>query len=159
MRHRSFARWHLDEVFISINGQRMYLWPAVDAEGEVLDILVERNHGRPSLQDNRPRHVEASMGMRSGAVSMCTAGFFRDCIFCAVSAAHYGRDDAEIPDAGIGIFVRNKRPADMAAFRPDREKARAVVGHDALDLDAEACVVGYCLLRGRQWRWPFSRPS
>ncbi len=40
-RPRPGARWHLDEVFVSINGKRMYLWQAVDNEGEVLDILVQ----------------------------------------------------------------------------------------------------------------------
>jgi putative transposase len=34
-------RWHLDEVFVSIAGRRMYLWRAIDDEGEVLDILVQ----------------------------------------------------------------------------------------------------------------------
>ena len=37
-------KWHLDEVFVKINGERHYLWRAVDHEGEVLekttDILV-----------------------------------------------------------------------------------------------------------------------
>jgi putative transposase len=33
--------WHLDEVFVTINGQRQYLWRAVDQEGAVLDILVQ----------------------------------------------------------------------------------------------------------------------
>ena len=40
-RPRSDDRWHLDEMFVSIGGRRMYLWRAVDAEGEVLDILVQ----------------------------------------------------------------------------------------------------------------------
>lgn len=40
-RPKADARWHLDEVFISINGKRMYLWRAVDSEGEVLDVLVQ----------------------------------------------------------------------------------------------------------------------
>jgi putative transposase len=40
-RSRSDAWWHLDEVFVTINGKRMYLWRAVDCEGEVLDILVQ----------------------------------------------------------------------------------------------------------------------
>ena len=35
-------KWHLDEVFLSINGQRHYLWRAVDQDGTVLDILVQR---------------------------------------------------------------------------------------------------------------------
>jgi putative transposase len=33
-------KWHLDEVFLTINGKRQYLWRAVDQDGNVLDILV-----------------------------------------------------------------------------------------------------------------------
>lgn len=40
------GRWHLDEVFVSINGKRMYLWRAVDSEGEVLDILVQSRRNK-----------------------------------------------------------------------------------------------------------------
>lgn len=35
-------RWHLDEVVCSIGGKRMFLWRAVDDEGEVLDVVVQR---------------------------------------------------------------------------------------------------------------------
>src|SRR5882762_7718721 len=34
-------RWHLDEVFLKINGRHHYLWRAVDQDGDVLDILVQ----------------------------------------------------------------------------------------------------------------------
>jgi putative transposase len=34
-------RWHLDEVFLRINGRLYYLWRAVDQDGDVLDILVQ----------------------------------------------------------------------------------------------------------------------
>jgi putative transposase len=34
--------WHCDEVFLKINGETHYLWRAVDQEGNVLDILVQR---------------------------------------------------------------------------------------------------------------------
>ena len=33
--------WHLDELFVTIQGQRQYLWRAVDQDGDVLDILVQ----------------------------------------------------------------------------------------------------------------------
>jgi putative transposase len=33
--------WHLDEVFLKINGLGHYLWRAVDQDGDVLDILVQ----------------------------------------------------------------------------------------------------------------------
>jgi len=41
LRPRPTSTWHLDEVVVSIQGQRMYLWQAVDSEGEVLDLLVQ----------------------------------------------------------------------------------------------------------------------
>ena len=58
-------RWHLDEMFVKINGERHYLWRAVDHEGEVLESYVTktrdkkaalkflrkamRKHGRPDV--------------------------------------------------------------------------------------------------------------
>ncbi len=39
-------RWHLDEMVCWIGGKRMYLWRAVDEEGEVLDVLVQRRRDK-----------------------------------------------------------------------------------------------------------------
>ena len=39
-------RWHLDEMVIRIRGARMYLWRAVDDEGEVLDMLVQKRRNK-----------------------------------------------------------------------------------------------------------------
>jgi putative transposase len=40
-RSKPHAVWHLDEVYLKIDGRMVYLWRAVDAEGEVLDVLVQ----------------------------------------------------------------------------------------------------------------------
>ena len=40
------GRWHLDEMVVRIAGQRMYLWRAVDDEGEVLDMLVQKRRNK-----------------------------------------------------------------------------------------------------------------
>jgi len=40
-RPKPHAVWHLDEVYLKIDGRMVYLWRAVDAEGEVLDVLVQ----------------------------------------------------------------------------------------------------------------------
>jgi putative transposase len=40
-RPRAGDTWHLDEVFIKVNGARQYLWRAVDQDGNVLDVLVQ----------------------------------------------------------------------------------------------------------------------
>ena len=56
MPHR---RWHLDEMFVRIGGRRMYLWRAVDAEGEVLDVLVQARRDTAAarkLMRKRHRH-------------------------------------------------------------------------------------------------------
>ena len=38
--------WHLDEVFVTIQGRQQYLWRAVDEDGDVLDILVQAHRNR-----------------------------------------------------------------------------------------------------------------
>jgi putative transposase len=45
-RPRPGDKWHLDEVFIRINGATHYLWRAVDQDGNVLDILVQRRRDK-----------------------------------------------------------------------------------------------------------------
>jgi len=45
------ARWYLDEMVVRIAGRRMYLWRAVDHEGEILDMLVQsRRDKRAALR-------------------------------------------------------------------------------------------------------------
>ena len=48
LHHRSFSqwRWHLDEVFVRINGETHYLWRAVDHEGEVLEVFATKRRNR-----------------------------------------------------------------------------------------------------------------
>jgi putative transposase len=44
-------KWHLDEVFVRINGERHYLWLAVDHEGEVLEsVVAKRRNQDPALK-------------------------------------------------------------------------------------------------------------
>ena len=39
-------RWHLDEVFVKINGELHYLWRAIDHEGEVLEVVATKRRNR-----------------------------------------------------------------------------------------------------------------
>ncbi len=71
-------RWHLDEVFVKINGETHYLWRAVDHEGEVLEVFATKRrdrraalkflkrtmkrHGRPkAIVTDRLRSYRAAM--------------------------------------------------------------------------------------------------
>ncbi len=49
IRHRNGRpgdTWFMDEVFVTINGERHYLWRAVDQDGDVLDILVQKHRDK-----------------------------------------------------------------------------------------------------------------
>jgi transposase-like protein len=45
-RPKPTGRWHLDEMVVRIGGKRMFLWRAVDEEGEVLDMLVQKRRNK-----------------------------------------------------------------------------------------------------------------
>ena len=87
-RHRSFSRWrwHLDEVFVRINGETHYLWRAVDHEGEVLEVFATKRrdrkaalkflrrtmkrYGQPrAIVTDRPRSYRAAMLLIGNASS------------------------------------------------------------------------------------------
>ena len=49
-RPRPGDKWHLDEVFVKINGVQKYLWGAVDQDGNVLDILLQNRRDEPAAR-------------------------------------------------------------------------------------------------------------
>ncbi len=49
-RPRPGDKWHLDEVFLTIHGERYYLWRAVDQDGNVLDILVQSRRNKKAAK-------------------------------------------------------------------------------------------------------------
>jgi putative transposase len=49
-RPRPGDKWHLDEVFLTINKERHYLWRAVDQDGTVLDILVQSRRNKKAAK-------------------------------------------------------------------------------------------------------------
>ena len=79
-------RWHLDEVFVRINGETHYLWRAVDHEGEVVEVFATKRrdrraalkflkramkrYGRPrSMVTDRLRSYQAAMNMIGNAAN------------------------------------------------------------------------------------------
>src|SRR5271157_1898092 len=45
-RPKPHSIWHTDEVYLKTDGRMVYLWRAVDAEGEVLDVLVQTKRNK-----------------------------------------------------------------------------------------------------------------
>src|ERR1700730_14930833 len=55
LRHKSPRlgdRWHLDEVFLKINRRTHFLWRAVDQDGDVVDILVQRHRDKKAARNS-----------------------------------------------------------------------------------------------------------
>jgi putative transposase len=75
-------RWHLDEAFVRINGERHYLWRAIDHEGEILESFVTKTRDKSAalvlLKKALKRHgrVEAIVtdGLRSYPAAMRELG-------------------------------------------------------------------------------------
>jgi transposase-like protein len=67
-RPRPSDRWHLDELAVRIAGRRMYLWRAVDHEGEVRDMLVQRRRdSRAALRLMRKLRPPRALPRMAGA--------------------------------------------------------------------------------------------
>ena len=66
-------RWHVDEVFVKINGERHYLWRAVDHEGEVLECYVTKKRDKRAalrfLKKALKRHGSAEKIVTDGLKS------------------------------------------------------------------------------------------
>lgn len=75
-------RWHLDEVFVKINGERHYLWRAVDHEGEILESYVTKKRDKSAalafMKRALKRHGKAETivtdGLRSYPAAMRDLG-------------------------------------------------------------------------------------
>jgi len=85
MRSSQHWRWHLDEMFVKINGELHYLWRAVDHEGEVLESFVTKRRDRKAalkfLKKAMRRHgspeVMVTDRLRSYGAALRTLGAAR----------------------------------------------------------------------------------
>jgi putative transposase len=82
MRAYTHWRWHLDEVYVKINGEMRYLWRAVDHEGEVLESFATKDRDKAAALEfikkalkrhGRPQRVVTD-GLRSYAAAMKDLG-------------------------------------------------------------------------------------
>ena len=82
MRQHTHWRWHLDEVYVRINGQMHYLWRAVDHEGEVLESYVTKTRDKAAAlsfikkamkRHGRPKAVVTD-GLRSYTAALKEIG-------------------------------------------------------------------------------------
>ena len=114
MRPTPTGRWHLDEVFVSIAGRQMYLWRAVDDEGEVLDVLVQARRDKDAAL-----RLMRKLLRNQGVVPT------------SIVTDHYRAYDAALRDLGLScIHHRGKRLNNRAASShvPIRRRERKMQG-------------------------------
>ncbi|HZZ23169.1 MAG TPA: DDE-type integrase/transposase/recombinase, partial [Roseiarcus sp.] len=59
------SRWHLDEVFVKVNGKLFYLWRAVDHEGEVLDAVITSKRDKAAALRRRERAMQRFRSLKT----------------------------------------------------------------------------------------------
>ena len=108
------SAWHLDEMFVSIGGRKMYLWRAVDAEGEVLDILVQ------SKRDKRAATRLMRKLMRKYAMSPS--------ILVTDRLPSYGAALAELGLSQMHVQGKRKNNRAESSHVPIRQRERKAQG-------------------------------
>ena len=130
-RPRASDKWHLDEVAIPINGQKFWLWRAVDANGDVLDILVQAQRNakaakrflkRLMAQFREPR-VTITDKLRSYIKPICELAPDAD------HRAHKGLNNLV---EGSHRPTR-KREKLMGRFKSPRQAQRFLAAHDQIN--------------------------
>ncbi|MEW9855749.1 IS6 family transposase [Novosphingobium sp. M1R2S20] len=75
-------RWHLDEMYVKLNGEMVYLWRAVDQEGEILESFVTKTRDKQAaltfmkkaMKGHGPPEAITTDGLRSYGVAMTELG-------------------------------------------------------------------------------------
>src|SRR4051812_2563991 len=77
-----FWRWHLDEMYVKLNGEMVYIWRAVDHEGEILESYITRTRDKDAAlrfmkkalkRHDRPEAITTD-GLRSYRAAMKDLG-------------------------------------------------------------------------------------
>jgi transposase-like protein len=130
-RPRPSDRWHLDEMVVPIAGERMYLWRAVDHEGEVLDMLAQRRRDtRAALRLMRKLLKKQGFAPKCWSQISCAPTLRR----CAVSVwpVRTSRGSEKI----IGWRIRIRQSADaerkLQRFKSPRSAQRFLSLHAAV---------------------------
>ena len=131
-RGRADSVWHLDEMVVRINGVRMYMWRAVDKEGEVLDVLVQKRRNKAAalkllrkLLRNQSFVPEAIVtdGLRSYPAAMKALG---------CQKRHRPgrlRDNNRVENSHLPVRRRERK---MQRFKSQGQAQRFVSAHSAI---------------------------
>lgn len=124
-------KWHLDEVVIPINGIKYWLWRAVDADGDVLDILVQPRRNAKAATRFLKRLI-AQFGAPRVVVTDKLRSYFKPIRDLAPDADHRAHKG---PNNRIERSHRptRKREKIMGRFKSPRQGQRFLATHDQIN--------------------------
>ena len=129
-RLRPHSQWHLDEMFVSMDGKPMYLWRAIDQNGEILDVLVQaKRDKRAALKLMRRLLKKAGFAPRTIVTDKLRsyAAAFRD---LGLTARHHEARWKNNRIEGSHVYVR-RRERRMQGFRSPGAAQRFLSLHAA----------------------------
>ncbi|BCH56750.1 IS6 family transposase (plasmid) [Agrobacterium vitis] len=124
-------KWHMDEVVITIGGNKFWLWRAIDADGDVLDILVQQRRNTKAARRFFSRLVR-QFGSPRVVVTDKLGSYVKPIQTIAPNAVHRAHK-------GLNNKIENahrstrKREKIMARFKSPRQAQRFLSAHDQIN--------------------------
>jgi len=131
-RPRPNDKWHMDEVVITIRGKKHWLWRAIDARGDVLDILVQTRRNAKASKRFLQRLV-ARFGEPRVVITDKLRSYIKPIKTLAPDAdhrAHKGLNNA----IEVSHRPTRKREKIFGGFKSQRQAQRFLSGHDQINL-------------------------
>lgn len=125
-------KWHLDEVVIPINGQKIWLWRAVDANGDVLDILVQKHRNAKAAKRFLKRLIDR-FGEPRVVVTDKLRSYIRPIKTLAPGAEHRAHKGLNNRAEGSHRPTR-RREKIFGRFKSPRQAQRFLFAHDQISI-------------------------
>jgi len=124
-------KWHLDEVVIPINGVKMWLWRAVDGNGDVLDILVQPRRNAKTAR-RFLRQLIARFGQPRVIITDKSRSYIKPIRQLAPDADHRAHKGINYRIEGSHRPTR-KREKLMGRFKSPQQAQRFLAAHDQIN--------------------------
>ena len=124
-------KWHLDEVVIPINGRNFWLWRAVDANGDVLDILVQKQRNAKAAKRFLQRLIDR-FGAPRVVITDKLRSYNTPIRSLAGGADHRAHKGLNNRIEGSHRPTR-KREKLMGRFKSPRQAQRFLAAHDQIN--------------------------
>lgn len=121
-------KWHLDEVVIPINGRKYWLWRAVDANGDVLDLLVQAQRNAKAARRFLMRLI-ARFGESRVIVTDKLRSYFKPIRELAANADHRAHKGLNYRIEGAHRPTRRREKV-MGRFKSPRRAQSFFAAHD-----------------------------